>query len=159
MCLCVNSTERHCLGFCGRALGRACLKRKKEKTQNNVYPAGSPCQRATPSALGCQLARPGPLGWALALSAAGRAAGWDRYASSRNTNKQPPPDPELKVSAGRAESSALRAGQILTSGEFLRGVSLRGLLPKVWSQHQQHLHYWELVRPVGSQAPPQTCHT
>ena len=26
------------------ALGRACLKRKKEKTQNNVYPAGSSCQ-------------------------------------------------------------------------------------------------------------------
>lgn len=113
---------------------------------------------------GMSAGRPGPrrLGLGLECGWAGSWLGQVRCASSQSTNKQPahpPPlpaatttDPEPKVSTGSAESSAQGADKILASGEFLREVGFRDLGLQVWSQHQQHLHYPELVRSIGSQA-------
>lgn len=60
------------------ALGRACLKRKKEKTQNNVYPAGSSCQSSRHPATPCtgmSAGRPGPPRLCLGLECS-RAGSW-----------------------------------------------------------------------------------
>lgn len=80
------------------ALGRACLKRKKEK-KNPEQCLPSRQLLPTTSALGCQLAGLGPV-WALALSVAGRAAGWDRYAVpalKAPTSSRPPPPPPPRI--------------------------------------------------------------
>ena len=85
LCLCVNSTERPCLGLCGQRWEGLVWreKKKKEKNAEQCLPRRQllPRQQPPPSALGCQLARQAswaaPWPW---VQPGGQAAGGDRYA-------------------------------------------------------------------------------